>query len=100
MQKASQRYVAVPLRYGASADDTLRYEDEDEKRDAEGFKERQIGGAEAGDTLQRTGFAGGGDSGYGATEHRDYAGYTVTRHEAAEGGEGGEQRGQVCVCLA
>ena len=92
--------MAVPLRYGASAYDTLRYEDEDEKRDAEGFEERQVGSAEAGDTLQRTGFAGGGDSGYGATEHRDYAGYTVTRHEAAEGGEGGEQRGQVCVCPA
>ena len=99
--------MAVPLRYGASAYDThqgcydtLRYEDEDEKRDAEGFEERQVGGAEAGDTLQRTGFAGGGDSGYGATEHRDYAGYAVTRHEAAEGGEGSEQRGQVCVCPA
>ncbi len=75
-------------------------EDENETKDAEGFKKRQAGGTETGDSDERAEFAGGGDAGHGETEYRHYAGYPVTRHETAEGGEGCKRRREICVCTA
>lgn len=75
-------------------------ENENETNDAEGFKKRQAGGTETGDSDERAEFAGGGDAGYGETEYRHYAGYPVTRHETAEGGEGCKRRREICVCTA